>query len=326
MLTTKRIITSFMLIAIVIATIALASCKPKSKETITITLDWTANTNHSGIYVAKELGYFAEQGLDVKILEPGQAVTDQLVANGNSHFGVSYQENVIRARSENIPLVSIAAIIQHNTSGFASLKKDNILHPRDFEGKRYGSWDSPSEMAILQSVMKIHDADFSKVKVISGVYDFFNTIGKDADFEWIFEGWSGVEASLRGIELNYIPLRDLHPAFDYYTPVIITNENLIQNNPKMIKKFMAALSKGYEYCINDPEKAAEIMIKAVPELGPDLVKASQIFLAGAYQAEADKWGVQKESVWSTFTDWMAYNKLIPSAIDIDKAYTNEFLP
>ena len=121
-------------------------------EKVSVTLDWTPNTNHTGLYVAQELGFFTEEGLEVMILQPGQSITDQIVATGKSHFGVSYQENVIRARSEGIPLVSIAAVIQHNTSGFASLKEANIKSVKDFEGKRYGSWDSPSELAILKNV------------------------------------------------------------------------------------------------------------------------------------------------------------------------------
>ncbi|HPH71009.1 MAG TPA: ABC transporter substrate-binding protein, partial [Candidatus Cloacimonas sp.] len=189
------------LILAVTITLCLFSCKAqtprqdeKGLQKVSITLDWTPNTNHTGIYVAKELGYFKEQGLEVDILQPGQNITDQIVATGKSEFGVSYQENVIRARSENIPLVSIAAVIQHNTSGFASLKESGIKSPTDFEGKKYGSWDSPSELAILKATMQKYGADFKKVTVISGIYDFFSTIGKDADFEWIYYGWDGVEA------------------------------------------------------------------------------------------------------------------------------------
>ncbi len=311
--------------------VSFAACKPKQEkanelEKVIVTLDWTPNTNHTGLYVAQELGYFADEGLEVQIMQPGQAITDQVVAAGNSHFGISYQENVIRARSEGIPIVSVAAVIQHNTSGFASLKEAGIKTPKDFEGKRYGSWDSPSEMAILQNVMKSAKADISKVTIVSGVYDFFSTIGKEADLEWIYFGWDGVEAQRRNIELNYIPLRDLNPIFDYYTPVIITNEDMITTNPDLITKFIRAVYKGYEFCISDPEKAAAIMTKLVPELDPELVKLSQMYLQGQYKAEAPKWGIQKESVWSDFSDWMYQNRLIPNAVVVNKAFTNEFLP
>ncbi len=305
------------------------SCKSRTKpgvDKIVVTLDWSPNTNHTGLYAALELGYFDDEGLEVHIMEPGQAMTDQVVASGTSHFGISYQENVTRARSEGIPLVSLAAVIQHNTSGFASLREAGINTPKDFEGKRYGSWDSPSEVAILKTVMSNHKADDTKIEIVSGVYDFFSTIGKDADFEWIFDGWTGVEARLRGIELSYIPLRNMDPAFDYYTPVIITNDKLIEQNPELVKRFMRAVFNGYTYCIANPDQAADILLKHVPELDARLVKASQNYLSKEYQAEAKKWGIQSESVWASFYQWMKENKLLEGDFEIQSAYTNEFLP
>ena len=319
-----------LILSLLIALLLLSfACKPKDKtealEKVSITLDWTPNTNHTGLYVAQDLGYFKAAGLEVQILQPGQAITDQVVASGKSDFGISYQENVIRARSESIPIVSIAAIIQHNSSGFASLKSANIKSPKDFEGKRYGSWDSPSELAILETVMKKTDADINKVKIVSGVYDFFSTIGKDADFEWIYEAWDGVEAKRRGIELNYIPLRDLDPVFDYYTPALITNQSMIDSKPELVSKFAQAVAKGYEYAIQNPEQAAAILVKSVPELDAELVKASQVYLADKYKAEASQWGVQKSEVWDRFIDWMYQNRLIPIRIDSQSAYSNRFL-
>ncbi len=305
----------------------LASCKkaPNEVPEISITLDWTPNTNHTGLYVAQELGYFEEAGLKVSIQQPGQNITDQIVATGKSHFGVSYQENVIRARSEGIPLVSLAAVIQHNTSGFAALKSANIKSPKDFEGKRYGSWDSPSEIAILKNVMNRAEADFEQVEVISGVYDFFSTIGKDADFEWIYYGWDGVATQSRGIEIDYMALKELNPIFDYYTPVIISSEKYVAENPELAKSFMTAVRKGYEYCIAEPDKAADILLKHVPELNGEQVRLSAAYLAKEYQAEAPYWGMQKSSVWTDFATWMSEEGLIPAAIDADKAFTNEFI-
>lgn len=312
---------------VAILILALSACgKQKSNpDKLSVTLDWTPNTNHTGLYVAQELGFFAEEGLEVTILQPGQGVTDQIVATGKSPFGISYQENVIRARSEGIPLVSLAAVLQHNTSGFASLKSAGIRTPKDFEGKRYGSWDSPSEMAILGNVMQNAGADIAKVKVVSGVYDFFSTIGKDADFEWIFYGWDGVLATHKGIEIDYIPLRDLNPVFDYYTPVVISSDEYIKQNPETTQKFLRAVRKGYEYCVQEPQKAGEILLKHVPELNPEQVRLSMEYLGGQFQAGAEYWGYQSKEVWFGFANWMKDAGLIPSAIDVEKAYSNSFV-
>lgn len=317
---------SLLLVCVIIMSIVSCKKAPKELTPVLVTLDWTPNTNHTGLYVALEQGLYAKEGLDVKIVQPGQGYTDQIVATGNSEFGISYQENVTRARTENLPLVSIAAVIQHNTSGFASLKSSKILTPKDFENKRYGSWDSPSELAVVNAVMQKNGADFTKVKVVSGITDFFSTIGRDADFEWIYEGWDGIEAILRKMDLNYIALKDIEPSLDYYTPVIITSEDVIKNKPELVKSFMKATTLGYEFAIANPDSAASILLKHAPELKPELVKASQQFLSTKYQDDSEQWGMQKQEVWQSFMDWMMKQNLLTRSIDVSSAFTNEFLP
>ena len=121
--------------------------KEDSKELkkVTLMLDWTPNTNHTGIYVAQEKGYFKDRGLDVTIKTPGEVNADQLVAVNKVQFGISAQEQVTQARTEGIPVKSIGAIIQHNTSGFMSLKDKNITSPKDYVNKTYGGWGGPVE-------------------------------------------------------------------------------------------------------------------------------------------------------------------------------------
>ncbi len=305
-----------------------ATSQPKQLQKVTLILDWTPNTNHTGLYVAKDKGYYAEQGLDVEIIQPGQGTTaEQLVAAGKADFGVSYQEAVTQARATGVPLVSVAAVIQHNTSAFASLKKDNITSVKDFEGKRYGGWGSPTEEAVIKAVMQKTGADFTKTKIITlGSTDFFASIGRDADYEWIYYGWDGVQAKLQGKELNLIMVKDLDPVLDYYTPVLITNAKHATEQQDLVKKFVAATAKGYQFAIAKPQDAAGVLLKNAPELNPDLVKASQTWLSQKYQDDASQWGIQKEQVWSAYANWMFERKLIPKNIDAKEAFTNQFLP
>lgn len=297
------------------------------KQKITVFLDWFPNTNHTGLYVAKEKGFFAEENLDVSILQPGEGENNQIVAAGKSDFGISSQESVIQARVAGIPLVSIAAIIQHNTSAFASLEESEIRSVKDFEKKRYGGWGSPIEETVIKAVMNEAGADYNQVKNITiGETDFFKTIGRDSDFQWIFYGWDGIEARRRGIKLNTIMLKDLNPILDYYTPVIITNENHVKNEKKLVARFMKAVSRGYKFSIKNPTEAAEILIKSAPELNAELVKQSQVYLSKEYQAEANKWGIQREEVWKRYAEWLSDQKLINKMINAKEAFTNEFLP
>lgn len=299
-------------------------------EKVTLVLDYTPNTNHTGIYLAKEKGYYKDQGIDLEIIQPSDSDSVTLVASDKAQFGVSYQEDVTYAltrEKDPLPVKAIATIIQHNTSGFAAPVEKNIKTAKDFEGKTYGGWGSPSEEAIIKLAMEKQGADFNKLKRVDiGKDDYFTATKKNIDFAWIFDAWTGVEARLKNVKLDYIPIKDIDPALDYYTPILITNNKTIKENPELVKKFMVATSKGYEEAIKDPSGAADILSKAVPELDKNLVKTSQEYLAKLYKDDAQKWGQMKAEVWKNYAKFMQDNGLIKKALNVDEAFTNEFLP
>lgn len=298
-------------------------------EKVKVILDWTPNTNHTGIYVAKEKGYFKDLGLDVEIIQPSEGSSLQLVAAGKGDFAITYQEDLTYARTSDspMPVKAIATIIQHNTSGFASPKEKNIKTVKDFEGKVYCGFGGPSEKAILQAVMEKAGADFSKLTTVDvGTEDFFIATKNNLDFEWTFEGWTNISAKLRNFDINYIPLRELDERLDYYTPIIASSESTLNEKSDMVKKFMEATSKGYEFAINNPEESAEILVKEVPEIDKDLAVESQKFLAKEYKSDANRWGEMKDSVWDNYTQFMLEYKLINKDMKASEAYTNEFLP
>ncbi|QCT01168.1 NMT1/THI5 like domain protein [Paenibacillus algicola] len=300
---------------------------PAQQSDVTLMLDWTANTNHTGLYAARDLGYYEEEGLNVSIVQPGAGGTDAMVAAGQAEFGVSYQESVTLARTQDVPLVSIAAVIQHNTSGFAAPVDRNMKTAADFEGKKYGGWGSPVEEAVMKSMMDQEGADVSKVQMINlGDADYFTAVKRDIDFAWIFYAWTGIEAELRGEPLDMIYVKDYSEALDYYTPVLVTSEDLIAQQPELVKAFMRATAKGYQYAIDQPEAAAALLSKAVPELDQELVLASQKWLSPKYQDDAARWGEQKAEVWKGYADWMFERELLDKQIEADQAFTNDFLP
>jgi len=299
----------------------------KPLQKVSVILDWTPNTNHTGVYVAQKLGYYKEQGLDVDIVQPNEGGAAQLVASGQGNFGFSYQEEVTIARTKDIPVKALAAVIQHNTSGFASPVEKGVKSPKDFEGKKYGGWGSPAEDAMLKALMNQDQADFNKVEMLNiGSADFLTSISRDIDFAWIFKGWDGIQSELKGVPLNFIFLRDYNDALDFYTPVLIANEATVKNNPELVTAFMKATAKGYDYCIKNPEKAGQILLDSVPELNKDLVMASQQYLAKEYQSDAPRWGEMTDTRWKKYADWMYSQKLIEKSLDYQQAYTNQFLP
>jgi ABC-type nitrate/sulfonate/bicarbonate transport system substrate-binding protein len=123
-----------------------------------------------------------------------------------------------------------------------------------------------------------------------------------------------------------IMVKDADPALDYYTPVLIASEKMLAERPDVTKRFLKAVSDGYKFAIENPEESAEILLNYAPELDPELVKASQIWLADKYQDDAPAWGVQKPEVWEKYADWMFEYGLLEKEIVSEDAFTNEFLP
>ena len=140
----------------------------KEQEKITFVLDWTPNTNHTGLYVAQDQGYFEEEGLEVEIVQPPEDGADALVASGKAQFGVSFQDSMAPgvAGENALPTTAVAALIQHNTSGIISRKGEGMDTPKGMEGKKYATWDAPVEKAMVKNVVEQDGGDFSKVEMI----------------------------------------------------------------------------------------------------------------------------------------------------------------
>ena len=254
-----------------------AEKKSKKLEEITFVLDWTPNTNHTGLYVAQKLGYFKDAGLKVKIVQPPEDGVYSLVASGKAQFGVGFQDTMASALvgDDAMPIEAVATILQHNTSGIISRKGEGMDRPKGMEGKKYATWDLDIEKATLKQVVKKDGGDFSKVKLIpSTVTDEVSALkSKSVDAIWIFYGWAGVATEVKGLKTDYFAFKDIDSVFDYYTPVIVGNSNWLKDNPETAKKFLSAVKKGYEYSIKNPDKAADILCKASPELDKKRIKA-----------------------------------------------------
>ena len=315
-----------MMIALLMALASLGALAEAPTD-VTVILDYIPNTNHTGMYVALDKGYYAEAGLNVQIIEPTEGATNTLVAVGKGDFGIAYQEDVTLARAmdEPLPIRAIAALIQHNTSGFVSWVGKNITSVRDFEGKTYAGWGGPGEEAVLRAVMEAEGLDFSTLNMI--IADgTFTALEKDVDLMWFFEAWDMITCQMNGFDLNYIPVRDLDPRLDYYTPVIITNEDMIANHPDTVKAFLEATRRGYMDAIADPDGCAEVLNKYAPDYALDFLTASQEYLTDKYMQDTDRWGEMKQSVWDGYTDFMVEYGMIDAPIAADQLYTNDFLP
>ena len=319
---------SKILILCLILVLAVSCGKSKSNQKIKIVLDWVPNTNHTGLYVAKDLGYFKEEGLDVEIVQPPEGSTTALIGAGGAEFGISFQDTLAKsfARENPVPVTAVAAILQHNTSGIISLKEKGIDSPKKLESKKYATWEDNIEQAILKKLVTDDKGDFSKVKLIPyTITDVVTGLKTDVDAVWVYYAWDGIATERAGLQTNFLKIRDYGEELDYYSPVIIANNDFLKKNPEIAKKVLKAIKKGYEYAMKNPEESAKILVKNSPELDINLVTASQKWISKEYQSDAKEWGIIDGNRWNRFYEWLYKNKAVEREIPKNFGYSNEYL-
>lgn len=298
-------------------------------RSVTLVLDWTPNTNHGGIYMAEAEGLYDDAGIDLNIIQPGESGALQAVGTGNAEFGISVQEALIPARAAQVPAVSIAAIIQKNTSSLMALADSAISTPKDLEGHAYGGFGGQLETALLDALVACDGGDPSKVDVVEvGNTDYrVGLEGGNFDFVWIFDGWDKIRLEQAGVDVSTIPFIDYEECIpNWYTPLIVTSEDLIADDPDLVRDFMKATARGYEMAMENPAAAADHLLAAAPELDAELVKASAEYLSTRYANDPAEWGTQDADTWAAFNTFLTDSGLVQAEIDVDAAYTNDFLP
>ena len=327
----KGLYVGLSLFAIAAASMACGSEKQSTsvEKKLKLVLDWTPNTNHTGLYVAMDKGYYKDAGIELEIVQPPEDGAEVLVASGKADFGISFQDTMAGALSKDspLPIKAVAAITQHNTSGIMSRKGDGITTPKGLEGKKYATWDLPIEKAILKNVVEKNGGDFAKVELIpSTVTDEVSALStKQIDAVWVYYGWAGISAKEKGFDFDYFAFKDINPTFDYYTPVLITNDDMIKNNSDIVKKFLEATKKGYEFAAGNPQDAAEILLKYAPEIDSKLANASQEYLSTCYIDKDIPWGYIDSERWKNFYRWINENNLLEHRIDEGAGLDNEFI-
>jgi ABC-type nitrate/sulfonate/bicarbonate transport system substrate-binding protein len=304
-------------------------------ETVTLALDWTPNTNHTGIYVAQEKDWYRQEGIDLKLLPySDNASPDTLVSTGKADVGISSTEGIVADAAVGQPVVSIAAIIQHNTSALVTLASSGLTRPGLLDGKIYGGFGAPYEDAVVGEIIKKDGGKgvFKSVKLSVDAMDALKA--HRVDFVWIFEGWEGIQAAREGVKLNTFYITD-YGVPDYYTPNIITSPTEIKQKADVLHRFMKATARGYEYARTHPQDSAQALLAlAPPGTFPDtgLVTASQEYLSPRYADPGRKWGLQDAAAWHGYPQFILNSGGVQDAagkpvksLNLDALYTNEFL-
>ncbi|MGW4631994.1 ABC transporter substrate-binding protein [Nocardia sp. NPDC004415] len=284
-----------------------------SGDTIRFALDWTPNTNHTGLYVALQRGYFADAGLDVEVLPYNNTAVDTVIDAGNAEFGISTHNSSTFARASGAQVRSVLAPLQHWATGIGvRADRADLASPKDLDGKTYAGFGDPGEREALQQVIRNAGGtgDFTSVTLGSSAYEAVYS-GK-ADFTVSYLAWEGIEAEHHGTPMRYFRYTDFGFP-DSYAIVIDANEGWLAENPERAAKFVQALQRGYQFAADNPDQAAQDLLDANPGAFTDekLVFESQRMLAEQFMKDADgKVGTQTVQQWAANSGFLYRSGLL----------------
>ena len=239
---------------------------------VSFVLDYSPNVNHTGIYVAIDKGWFAEEGIEVEVVPVPADGADALIGSGGADMGVSYQDYIANSLASDAPMpyTAVAAIVQHNTSGIMSRAEDGITSAKGMENHVYATWNMPIEQATIKQIVEADGGDFSKVQMVPYEVDD-EVAGLRAnmfDTVWVYEWWAVQNAKLQDYPVNYFSFADMDPVFDYYTPVIAANDDFAAQNPELVKGFLRAAKRGYEFAPRTPPRRPTSCARPCPSSTP----------------------------------------------------------
>jgi len=297
-----------------------------------IALDWTPNTNHTGFFVAQELGYYQEAGLDVQILSPADdnyATTPaKKLEMGECDFAIAPFESVIslNTKAKKVNAVAIAALLQEDISSIVTLASSDISRPKELDGRSYASYQARYEDTIVKQMI-INDGGQGTLDIMYpeklGIWE--TLLEKKANSTWIFDNWEGVEAETNGLKLNHFRLANYQIPYAY-SPVIMTTQEKLVENREQYRTFLQATKRGFQQAIHNPKQAVGTLTNYLPERDIKMINLgkSQEFVAPYYGDEAT-WGKMEKARIALFLRWLVGHGLESEAVFEQQLFTNDLL-
>ena len=275
-----------------------------------IALDWTANTNHTGFYIAQQKGFYEEMGLDLEILTPSvdnYATTPaKKVELGEVDFALCPLESVISYRTKKKPFdaVALAALFQEDISAIATLADKNSQGPKDLDGLIYASYKARYEDEMVRQMIK-NDGGKGNIEIVYpeklGIWE---TILKGkADATWIFENWEGVRAKNEGVALKLFRMKDFGIPYSY-SPIIMAGKKATENNLEEYSKFLKATKKGYLYAKDHPEEAVKVISPYVAQQDANIDLLESQEYTSSFYGDEKTWGILEKGKVNLFLDWL----------------------
>ena len=300
----------------------------KGLREVNVVLDWYPNAIHTFLYTAIERGYFAEEGLDVKIHFPANDNDAlALVAAGKAEIGMYYQQDVIQAvANQGTGIKSIGAIVQSPLNVILSLKDKNITKPEDLVGKTIGYGGTVLSEALVKCMMENVGADASDVNMINVGFELMSSMttgNVDATIGCLVNH-EVPQLEEEGFDVNYFSVSG-YGIPNYYEEVFLTNDDLLENEPEVVAGFLRAAKKGFDDFKADPDGCLAILMNNQNEenfpLTQSVEEQSCATLIPLMETEDAAFLTQTDECWQENIDWMLENQLINKAVDVSDVMT-----
>ena len=285
---------------------------------ISLALDWYPNSNHAGIYYGIDNGYFEENDINVDVYTPSDPASIlQTVASGRDEFGISYQPDLLLARSEGIPVVAVHSIVKTPLNSIMTLGDSGIDNPSKLKNKTIGYPGIPLNIGILSSILEEQDLTIDDVNLVDVGFDLVPALLSERVDAIIGAFWSheSILIELEGREVNILKFEEWGIP-KYHELVLVTSEEYLKNNEEIVEKFVDAFSRGYEKSIENNDESMEALIAAFPEVNVELETQGIKLLSPLWQESFDSDGMDN---WNKFGDWMKDKGLISESLDVEKS-------
>lgn len=296
-------------------------------EDISIMLDWYPNAVHSAIYVAQENGFFAEEGLKVDIEMPADTNDPlKLAATGKVDLAISYQTEVLVAKAEDIPIVSVATLVRHSLDGLMYKQASGITRPKDLEGKLVGYPSSSVSEAIIATMVEKDGGDISKVTFADVGWDLMPALSTDR-VDAIIGAYINHELVLLNKEGYDVKVTDPseYGVPDTYELIVVTGEKTLEKRQAAIERFWRAVTKGQEIVKKNPEEGLQVLLDHENDSFPLDKKAEieSLHILLPLMDESDlPFGFQEEASWKSVADWLYEMNIITEQEDTDELVKN----
>jgi putative hydroxymethylpyrimidine transport system substrate-binding protein len=314
--------------------LALAGCgekvdvlRPKTQHQFQLMLDYFPNADHAPIYVAKARGYFKRVGLDLKIRQPSDpSVPLKEVAAGRVDLAISYEPEVMHARSQGLHVVSIGTLVRGPLTSIISLPKAKINGPKDLQGKTVGTAGIDYQHAYLQTILNKANVPISSVKEQNVGFNLVPALvsGKVDAILGGFWNYEAIDLAQRKKHPKVIRLQTVGvPNYDEL--VFVANKDALATNGPYLRRFMNAMREGAIELKRHPAQGVAALVGANRDLDPKLQAASvKATLPWFGPPPRKPYGYQDPAEWNRFAAWMRDNGLINSGGA--GASTNAYLP